>query len=69
MAQNEKRFDAVRLMRSIRSELNEQVRGMTFAEEQAYTRERLRHGSTDNVSGAHVATALSRQAAEGEDQS
>ncbi len=42
MAQNEKRFDAVRLMRSIRSELNEQVRGMTFAEEQAYIRERLR---------------------------
>ena len=56
-------------MCSIRGEINEQVRGMTFAEEQACIRERLRHGSTDTVSGAHVATALSRQAAEGEDQS
>lgn len=50
MAKNEKTLDAVRLMRSIRNDLNEQMRGMTFEEQQAYIRERLGSGSTDRPS-------------------
>lgn len=50
MAKNEKTFDAVRLMRPIRNDLNEQMRGMTFEEQQAYIRERLSSGSTDRPS-------------------
>ena len=50
MATNEKAFDSVRLMRSIRNDLNEQMRGMTFEEQQAYIRERLGSGSTDRPS-------------------
>ena len=47
MTKDEKTFDAVRLMRSIRNDLNEQMRGMTFEEQQAYIYERLGSGSTD----------------------
>lgn len=72
MAKNEKTFDAVRLMRSIRSDLNEQMRGMTFDEQQAYIRERLGSGSTYPASergrarrlrGGHVADGTDRRRA------
>ena len=55
MTKDAKPFDAVRMMRAIRDELNQQMRGMTFAEEEAYIRERLRSRSTELVSGASVA--------------
>ena len=70
MAKNEKTFDAVRLMRSIRNDLNEQMRGMTFEEQQAYIRERLGSGSTDRLSdrdrarrlrGGHVSDGTDRR--------
>ena len=51
MPKTEKSFDAVRMMRSIRDDLNERMRGMTFAEEQAYIRDRLRSRSTGPISG------------------
>ncbi len=35
MAKVEKQFDAVRMMRSIRGRMSEDIRGMTFEEEQA----------------------------------
>lgn len=55
MAKSEKSFDAVRMMRTIRNELNEQLRGMTFAEQQAYIRDRLRPRSTGPIAGARTA--------------
>ncbi len=70
MAKNEKTFDAVRLMRSIRNDLNEQMRGMTFEEQRAYIRERLGSGSTDRPSerdgsrplpGGHVSDGTGRR--------
>lgn len=47
MATSNKRFDAVRMMRSIRDKLSEQISGMTFEEEQAYIRLRLRDEPAD----------------------
>ncbi|MCY4510247.1 MAG: hypothetical protein OXG35_25290 [Acidobacteria bacterium] len=47
MTKDENGFDAVRMMRTIRSELDEQMRGMTFDEEQAYIQRRLQSPSTD----------------------
>ena len=41
----EKRFDTVRMMRSARDELNAKTWGMTFEEERAYLRERLREST------------------------
>ena len=41
----EKRFDTVRMMRSARDELNAKTSGMTFEEERAYLRERLREST------------------------
>ncbi|MCY4256597.1 MAG: hypothetical protein OXE51_10885 [Gammaproteobacteria bacterium] len=38
MARNDKQFDAVRLMRSIRDRISREIDGMTFEEEQAYIR-------------------------------
>lgn len=70
MAKNEKTFDAVRLMRSIRNDLNEQMRGMTFEEQQAYIHERLYSGSTERpserggarpVPGGHVSDGTGRR--------
>ena len=52
MAKDEDRFDAVRMMRAIRNDLDEQMRGMTFDEEQAYIWKHLRSRSTDTGSGA-----------------
>lgn len=43
---NSVRFDALRLMRSIRDELDEQ-KGMTFAQQQTYIRKRLRDESAN----------------------
>ncbi len=72
MAKNEKTFDAVRLMRSIRDDLNEQTRGMTFEEQQAYIHERLGSGSPDcppargarPVPGRHVSDGTGRRRSE-----
>ena len=58
MAKNEKPFDAVRMMRSIRNDFEERMRGMTFDEEQAYIRERLQSRSADSISGADVARIM-----------
>lgn len=69
MAKNEKTFDAVRLMRSIRNDLNGRLRGVTFEEQQAYLPERLGSRSTDRHSerggarplpGGHVSDAAGR---------
>ena len=46
MARTEKQFDAVQMMRSIRDRISEEIKGMTFEEEQAYIREGLRDDST-----------------------
>ena len=46
MARTEKQFDAVQMMRSIRDRISEEIKGMTFDEEQAYIREGLRDAST-----------------------
>ena len=46
MARTEKQFDAVQMMRSIRDRISEEIKGMTFEEEQAYICERLRDAST-----------------------
>ena len=46
MARTEKQFDAVQMMRSIRDRISEDIKGMTFEEEQAYIREGLRDAST-----------------------
>ena len=54
MAKIEKRFDAVRMMRSIRDELDEKIRGMTLEQQQTYIRQRLRAGSTDRINGAGI---------------
>ena len=53
MARTEKQFDAVQMMRSIRDRISEEIKGMTFEEEQAYIREGLRDAS----SAASAATA------------
>jgi len=55
MARTKESFDVVRMMRTIRDELNERMRGMTFAEEQAYVRDRLRARSTGPTAGVGAA--------------
>ncbi len=52
MATSNKQFDAVQMMRSIRDELSKQISGMTFEEEQAYIRQRLREEATGDISDA-----------------
>ena len=47
MARTEKQFDAVQMMRSIRDRISEEIKGMTFEEEQAYIREGLRGATPD----------------------
>ena len=54
MATSNKPFDAVQTMRSIRDNLSKQISGMTFEEEQAYIRQRLREAPTDDISGADL---------------
>ena len=49
MARTEKQFDAVQMMRSIRDRISEEIKGMTFDEEQAYIREGLRDASIREV--------------------
>jgi hypothetical protein len=39
--EKQKRFDAVRTMREIREELNRELAGMSFEEQQQYIREHL----------------------------
>ena len=52
MKTNNKPFDAVQMMRSIRDKLSEQISGMTFEEEQTYIRQHLRDEPTDGIWGA-----------------
>lgn len=52
MATSHKPFDAVQMMRSIRDGISEQIRDMTFEEEQAYIRKHLCDESVDGSSGA-----------------
>ena len=42
METSDKQFDAVRMMRSLRDALGEQLRGLTFEEQREYLRNRLR---------------------------
>lgn len=49
MAKVEKQFDAVQMMRSIRDRMNEEIRDMTFEEEQAYIRQRLNDEAPGNL--------------------
>ena len=41
MGRNNKQFDAVRMMRSIRNRISKDISGMTFPQEQAYIHKRL----------------------------
>ena len=54
MATSNKPFDAVQMMHSTLDKLSEQISGMTFEEEQAYIRQRLRYEPTDGISGADL---------------
>ena len=45
MARNDKPFDAVRMMRSIRDRISKEISGMSFEEEQTYIQERLQDES------------------------
>lgn len=45
MAEIEKAFDAVQMMRSIRDRISEEISGMTFDEQRAYIHERLKDES------------------------
>ena len=66
MATTEKSFDAVRMMRTIRDDLAEQLHGMTFNEEQAYIRDRLRPRATGPIAGARASRReLGEHASEG----
>ena len=49
MAKIEKKFDAVQMMRSIRDRISDEIDGMTFEEEQAYIKKRLRDASNTRV--------------------
>lgn len=70
MARTRKSLDAVRMMRTIRDQLNERMRGMTFAEEQAYVRGRLRARSTGPIAGVGAARQEpGEHASEGEGKS
>ncbi|MYD31104.1 MAG: hypothetical protein F4201_04810 [Nitrospira sp. SB0677_bin_15] len=52
MAKVEKQFDAVRMMRLIRDRMSEEIRDMTFEEEQACIRQRLNDEPTDVIADA-----------------
>lgn len=71
MAKAEKQFDAVQMMRSIRDRMSEDIRDMTFEEEQAYIRQRLRDKSPDEISnvGGNVGPVKTRRAVEGKGES
>ena len=60
MTKDENRFDAVGMMRTIRNELDERMRGMTFDERQAYIRKHLRSASTGPDVDAVVTSPLPR---------
>ena len=60
MAKNENGFDAVRMMRSLRDALGEQLRGMTLEEQREYLRNRLR-SPTARRSSATPVTTLARR--------
>ena len=71
MAKIEKQFDAVQMMRSIRDRVSEEIRDMTFEEEQAYIRQRLRDESPDEISnaGGNVGPVKTGRAVEGKGKS
>lgn len=63
MATNNKPFDAVQMMRSIRDKLSEQVSGMTFEEKRAYIRQRLRDEPVDGNSAAELVDSVQNRSA------
>ena len=46
MARTEKQFDAVQMMRSIRDRISEEIKGMTFEEEQGAGERSVHRGTT-----------------------
>ena len=63
MPRNEKPFDAVRMIRSIGNAIDEQTRGITFDEEQAYIQECLRPRPSDPTSDTKTARLIPSGAA------
>lgn len=57
MARVDKEFDAVRMMRSIRARISEEMRGMTFEERQAYIQERLGDEHSNRFGGSRAETS------------
>ena len=66
MARNEKQFDAVRMMRSIRDRISKEISGMSFEEEQAYIQERLQDESIARLCTGRETTSETAKATEGE---
>ncbi len=64
MARTEKQFDAVQMMRSIRDRISEEIKGMTFDEEQAYIRE-VRPATADEGATLKHAAMLAASRDEG----
>ena len=60
MARNDKQFDAVRMMRSIRDRISKEISGMSFEEEQAYIQERLLADAEAGEAGAHQDESIAR---------
>ncbi len=52
MARNDKQFDAVGTMRSIRDRISREIDGMTFEEEQAYIYKHLGDEAVARFSGS-----------------
>jgi hypothetical protein len=46
---NEKDFDAVQLMRSLRDQLGQETAGMSFKEEKEYIRNRIKNTGNQSV--------------------
>lgn len=44
----EKKFDSVQMMREARERISRDIAGMTFEEEKAYIRERLKQPNAEN---------------------
>ena len=63
MPTNKKPFDAARMMRSIRDALSEQIKYMTFEEERAYIRQRLRDEPVDGNSSAELEGSVQSRSA------
>lgn len=63
MTPNKKPFDAVRMMRSIRDRISKEIGGMSFEEERAYIRQRLRDEPVDANSAAELEDSVQNRSA------